>query len=88
MNVLLVVETAYLGLRVEAGHDVLTAGDRGGGPAADHAGRPAPLQLPHGGGEPQHQRVSLLQEADVLLSDLLAPENEMIVSCWSQLYKL
>ena len=72
---LLVVEASDLRLGVEAGDDVLGPGDGGGGPAARHAGRPAALQLPHGGGEPQHQRVPLLQQADVLPGDLLAPEH-------------
>ena len=70
------MKASYLGLGVEAGHDVLGPGDRGGGPAAHHAGRPAALQLPHGGGESQHQSVALLQQPDVLPGHLLAPEQE------------
>ena len=51
-------------------------GHGGGGPRAHHAGRPAALQLPHGGGELQHQHVALLDQAEVLLGHLLAPENK------------
>ena len=69
------METSYLGLGVEAGDDVLGPGDRGGGPAAHHAGRPAALQLSHGGGEPQHKSVALLQKADVFLGYCLDPEH-------------
>ena len=75
---LLVVEASYLGLGVEAGDDVLGPGDRGGAPAAHHAGRPAALQLAHGGGESEHQSVALLQQADVLPGDFLAPEHETV----------
>ena len=74
---LLVVEASDLGLGVEAGEDVLGPGDGGGGPAARHAGRPAALQLPHGGGESQHQSVALLQQPDVLPGHLLTPELEI-----------
>ena len=35
-------------------------------------------QLPHGGGESQHQSVALLQQPDVLPGHLLTPEQETV----------
>ena len=46
---------------------------RGRGPGADHAGRPASLQLPHRGGELQHHDAALLDQPEILLGHLLAP---------------
>ena len=82
LTFLLVVKPSYLCLGVEAGHDVLGARDGGVGPAPHHAGRSAPLQLPHGSGESEHQSVALLQQSQVLLRHFLTPKHSQVITSY------
>ena len=61
-------------LQLRGLHDVCV-GDGRGGAGARHARGAAPLQLPHRGGQLQHQHVALLNQAEVLLGHLLAPDE-------------